>query len=55
MKKVTLELTDREVIALLIAIDITENSYAGWTSEELGSDTRQDLKALSRIQAKLEK
>lgn len=49
-----IKLTDRELEALLIAIQVFEDSFAGWSPDEMSKETAQDLKALARITRKVE-
>ena len=53
MTKNTIQLTDRELEAVLWAIQMAHDSYAGWTNEDKGPETVQDLKALSRVESKI--
>lgn len=48
-----IKLTPRQIEALLMAITITEGSYAGWSKAEMGKETVADLKHLANIEAKL--
>ena len=45
--------TPRDIVALLWAIELTEGSFAGWSKEEIGSDSVADLVTLKRLFAKL--
>jgi len=51
--KNTITLTDKELEAVLWAISLTEASYQGWSAEEKGPETIQDLKALARAESKI--
>ena len=53
MSKNTIQLTDRELEAVLWAIQMAQDSYAGWTAEDKGPETVQDLKALARAEARI--
>lgn len=46
-------LTNKDIVALLWAIELTEGSFAGWSKEEIGSDSVADLVTLKRLFAKL--
>jgi hypothetical protein len=47
-------LTEKQIRALLFAIDITELNYEGWTVAELkDSDVHSDLQILKRVTDKL--
>lgn len=48
-------LTEREISALLYALDIANSSFDGYEPQELDSDVKQDMKAWNRIEAKLYK
>lgn len=48
-----IEITQRELEAMLWAIQMAEDSYAGWSNAEMGKETVQDLKALARVEQKL--
>jgi hypothetical protein len=48
-----IKLTDREIEALLLAVQTFEDSFEGWSSDEIGKETKQDLKAIARIVAKI--
>ena len=50
-----IQVTDRELEALLIAIQVFEDSYAGWSSDEMSDETRKDLQAVARISRKVQK
>tara|TARA_R110000803_G_scaffold44132_2_gene93564 strand:- start:5 stop:268 length:264 start_codon:yes stop_codon:yes gene_type:complete len=52
-EKMNIYLTNKDISALLWAIDLTEGSFAGWSKEEIGSETVADLLALKRLFAKL--
>ena len=52
-KSITITLTAREADALLQGLYISTASYDGWTAEEKGSDTVQDIKAWDRIEKKI--
>lgn len=47
-------LTEREISALLYALDIANASFDGYDPQEL-VDVKQDMKAWNRIEAKLYK
>ena len=49
-----IKVTDRELEALLIAIQVFENSYEGWSPSEMSNETAQDLKAVARIERKIQ-
>lgn len=53
--EMNIKVTDRELEALLIAIQVFEDSYAGWSPNEMSDETRKDLQALARISRKIEK
>jgi len=48
-----IELTPRQIEALLWAISLAEASYEGWTDEEMGRQTIQDLCRLEDVYNKL--
>ena len=48
-----LKLTEKQVLALMWAIEITESSYDGWTKAEMGKETVSDLATLARVYSKL--
>jgi hypothetical protein len=52
MKK-TVELTEKQIEALLWAIQLTEDSYAGFTSADKGAETCRELATLSRAETTL--
>jgi len=50
----TIKLTEKQIAALLYAIDVTEASYQGWTVAELkDSEVYSDLQILKRVTDKL--
>lgn len=49
-----LELTQRQAEALAHALNVFECSYEGWDDEEIGADTKQDLKCIEKVYVKLE-
>lgn len=51
--KTTIEITQKELEAIQWAISMAEASYEGWSKEEIGKETIQDLKALARVEKKL--
>lgn len=48
-----LKLTEREVEALLYAIRLAEDSYAGTDSADIIPEVKQDMRAWDRITSKL--
>lgn len=52
-KNITITLTAREADALLQGLYISTASYDGWSAEEKGNDTIQDIKAWDRIEKKI--
>ena len=42
------------MIALLWAIELTEGSFAGWSKEEIGSDSVADLSALKVVYGRID-
>lgn len=51
--KTTIEITQKELEAIQWAILMAEDSYAGWSKEEISKETLQHLKALARVERKL--
>ena len=47
-------LTNKDIVALLWAIELTEGSFAGWSKEEIGSDSMADLSALKVVYGRLD-
>ena len=48
-----IELTPRQISALLWAIELADASYEGWTDEEMGRETIADLARLEEVYNKL--
>tara|TARA_R110000803_G_scaffold49210_4_gene102340 strand:+ start:704 stop:880 length:177 start_codon:yes stop_codon:yes gene_type:complete len=46
-------LTAKQMEALFWAIDLTEDSFDGWSNEEKGKEVNSDLATLKRVYAKL--
>jgi hypothetical protein len=49
-----ISLNSKEMIALLWAIELTEGSFAGWSKEEIGSDSVADLSALKVVYGRID-
>ena len=47
-------LNSKEMVALLWAIELTEGSFAGWSKEEIGSDSVADLLALKMVYGRID-
>lgn len=52
-KRITIELTEFQANQLMWAIELTQNSYDGWTNEDMGADTVRGLKSLELVHEKL--
>jgi hypothetical protein len=50
---VNVTLTKKQAEALLWAIDLTNASYQGWTKEDMGNETNNDLRTLNRAEERL--
>ena len=50
----SIKLTEKQIIALLWAIEITTNSYDGYGYEEVADWQRAELRRLAAIKDKLE-
>lgn len=48
-----IKLTEKQAVALMWAIELTEASYEGWTNSEKGPETVRDLAILQRVYDKL--
>lgn len=49
-----IKLTEKQIIALLWAIEITTNSYDGYEYDEIANWQKADLKRLETIKQKLQ-
>jgi hypothetical protein len=51
--QMNITLTAKQMEALFWAIDLTEDSFDGWSNEEKGKEVNSDLATLKRVYAKL--
>lgn len=49
----TVNLTTNQINQVLWAIELTEDSFEGWTAEEKGAEVVKDLATLKRAYARL--
>jgi hypothetical protein len=53
-KKISIQLTDQQANTLLYAIQIYQDSYDGWTDEDLKFyEVKKDLRAIAAVEQKI--